>query len=250
MLKVSVLRASGDNCIWAISHCDQRCAIVDPGEGEPVLDFLKNNQLELTTILVTHYHCDHIGGIPELKIAYPDVRILGPANEPVPNLTHRLQEGDHIDLLGTSFVVMDLKGHTPGHIGYFGDKRLFCGDVLFSVGCGQVLDGTMSDMYQSLLKVSDLPDDTKIYCAHECTEKNITFALMVDPRNKDLIDHWDKISSVRDELTLPTTLFLEKRINPFLRVKSEEIIKSVQGRTTDTEGLSVFTALREWKSSL
>ncbi len=250
MLNIKSIPAFNDNYIWLIENSDGYCAIVDPGDAKPVIRYLQEHDLELNAILITHHHNDHIGGISELLRQYPSINIVGPESEAIPSLTHKVKDGDSIDLFGYMFTVMDLKGHTSGHIGYFGNEKLFCGDVLFSAGCGRIFEGTMNDMYESLNKIAQLPENTAIYCAHEYTASNIAFALAVDPENKDLLEYRENVNHLRahKKPTLPTTVALEKKINPFLRVKEKEIIKSVTNRTIETDGLSVFTALREWKN--
>ncbi|MCE0494403.1 hydroxyacylglutathione hydrolase [Vibrio salinus] len=250
MLNIKSIPAFNDNYIWLIKNRDGYCAIVDPGDAKPVIRYLKEHNLELKAVLITHHHNDHIGGISELLRHYPSINIVGPENEAIPSLTHKVKEDDSIDLFDHTFTVMDLKGHTSGHIGYLSNDMLFCGDVLFSAGCGRVFEGTMNDMYQSLNKIKNLPDDILVYCAHEYTASNIAFALAVDPENKALLAYRDEVNHKRanNKPTIPVHLSLEKQINPFLRVQEKEIIKSVSNRTDETDELSVFTALREWKN--
>ncbi|MDC0609872.1 hydroxyacylglutathione hydrolase [Vibrio sp.] len=250
MLNIKSIPAFNDNYIWVIENREGSCAIVDPGDAKPVLDYLRTNELDLKAILITHHHNDHIGGISELLREYGSVNVVGPESEAIPSITHSVKDDDSIELFGETFNVIDIKGHTSGHIGYFGSGMLFCGDVLFSAGCGRVFEGTMSDMYQSLQKICQLPDDTQVYCAHEYTASNIAFALAVDPENSDLLAYRDDVNHLRahKKPTIPTSIALEKKINPFLRTSEKEIIKSVNNRTVETDDLSVFTALREWKN--
>lgn len=250
MLEIKSIPAFSDNYIWLIQNSDQRCAVVDPGDATPVLEYLKQHKLSLDAILITHHHNDHIGGVAELVRQYPDVDVVGPANEPVPTLTHPVEGGDQIELFGEVFFVLALEGHTLGHIGYVGDEKLFCGDVLFSAGCGRVFEGTMEQMHASLNKIVALPEETEVYCAHEYTASNLAFALAVEPDNEQLQQYRDEVNRLRaqNRPTLPTTLRREKWINPFLRTDQQSVIRSVANRTQQTDPLAIFSALREWKN--
>lgn len=250
MLNIKSIPAFNDNYIWLIENSDRRCAVVDPGDASPVLDYLKQHDLDLEAILITHHHNDHIGGVSELVRQYPGIHVVGPANEPVPTLTHAVEAGDQIDLFGEIFFVLGLEGHTRGHIGYVGDGKLFCGDVLFSAGCGRVFEGTMEQMHSSLNKLSALPEETEVYCAHEYTTSNLAFALAVEPDNSQLQQYRDEVNRLRaqNKPTLPTTIRREKWINPFLRTDQPSVIRSVSNRTSQTDPLAIFTALREWKN--
>ncbi|UUM29952.1 hydroxyacylglutathione hydrolase [Vibrio japonicus] len=250
MLDIKSIPAFHDNYIWLIQNSDQRCAVVDPGDAKPVLEYLKQHDLSLEAILITHHHNDHIGGVSELVRQYPGISVVGPANEPVPTLTHAVEAGDQIELFDEIFLVLGLEGHTSGHIGYIGDGKLFCGDVLFSAGCGRVFEGTMEQMYSSLTKLSSLPEETEVYCAHEYTASNVAFALAVEPDNTQLQQYRDDVNRLRaqNRPTLPTTIRREKWINPFLRTDQTSVMRSVANRTQKTDPLSIFTALREWKN--
>ncbi len=250
MLDIKSIPAFSDNYIWLIQNSDQRCAVVDPGDAKPVLEYLQQHDLSLEAILITHHHNDHIGGVSELVRQYPGVSVVGPANEPVPTLTHAVEAGDQIELFDEVFLVLGLEGHTSGHIGYIGDGKLFCGDVLFSAGCGRVFEGTMEQMFTSLTKLSTLPEETEVYCAHEYTASNVAFALAVEPDNTQLQQYRDEVNRLRaqNRPTLPTTIRREKWINPFLRTDQTSVIRSVTNRTQKTDPISIFTALREWKN--
>lgn len=250
MLNIKSIPAFNDNYIWLIQNSDRRCAVVDPGDAAPVLSYLKEHDLSLEAILITHHHHDHIGGVPELVRQFPNIDVVGPANEPVPTLTHPVNAGDQIELFDEVFFVLGLEGHTLGHIGYVGDSKLFCGDVLFSAGCGRVFEGTMEQMHTSLSKLVALPEETQVFCAHEYTASNLAFALAVEPDNEKLQDYRDEVNRLRaqNKPTLPTTIRQEKWINPFLRTDEPSIIRSVSNRTSETNSLAIFTALREWKN--
>ncbi|TMX31926.1 hydroxyacylglutathione hydrolase [Vibrio sp. Hep-1b-8] len=250
MLNIKSIPAFNDNYIWVIENSDRRCAVVDPGDATPVLTYLKEHELNLEAILITHHHNDHIGGVAELVRQFPNVDVVGPANEPVPTLTHAVDAGDQIELFDEIFFVLGLEGHTSGHIGYVGDGKLFCGDVLFSAGCGRVFEGTMEQMHNSLNKLAALPEETEVYCAHEYTTSNLAFALAVEPDNSQLQQYRDEVNRLRaqNKPTLPTTIRREKWINPFLRTDQPSVIRSVSNRTSQTDPLAIFTALREWKN--
>ncbi|SJL82262.1 hydroxyacylglutathione hydrolase [Vibrio palustris] len=250
MLHIKSISAFNDNYIWLIHNDEKRCAIVDPGEAAPVLQYLQEHQLIPDVILITHHHADHIGGVPDIVHHYPKVNVVTPKNEPIPTQTHAVIDGDQIELFDHRFSVMELPGHTLGHVAYVGDNKVFCGDVLFSAGCGRVFEGTMEQMYQSLNKLMTLPEETEVYCAHEYTTSNVAFAMAVEPDNQELKHYRDDVIRLRaqDKSTLPTTLKVQKAINPFLRTDEKTVIKSVTNRTIDTEPLSIFTALREWKN--
>lgn len=186
MLQIKSIPAFDDNYIWLIQNRDRDCAVVDPGSAEPVLAYLKQHDLNLKAVLITHHHHDHIGGVAELVHQFPEIHVVGPAQEPIPTLTHPVEDGDQIELFDERFMVLGLPGHTLGHIGYVGDGKLFCGDVLFSAGCGRVFEGTMEQMFSSLNKLLSLPEETQVYSAHEYTAANVAFALAVEPENEQL----------------------------------------------------------------
>ncbi|GAB2654690.1 hydroxyacylglutathione hydrolase [Vibrio panuliri] len=250
MLDIKSIPAFNDNYIWLIENSDRRCAVVDPGDAAPVLDYLQKHELTLDAILITHHHNDHIGGIPELVRQFPNIDVVGPADEPVPTLTHAVSAGDQINLFDEVFMVIGLEGHTLGHIGYVGDGKLFCGDTLFSAGCGRVFEGTMEQMFLSLQKLVSLPEETEVFAAHEYTASNIAFALAVEPDNAQLQNYRDEVNRLRaqNKPTLPTTIRREKWVNPFLRTDEPSVIKSVSNRTSQIDPISIFTALREWKN--
>jgi hydroxyacylglutathione hydrolase len=249
MLQIKSIPAFNDNYIWLIENSDQRCAVVDPGDARPVLAYLKEHQLTLEAILITHHHNDHIGGLSELLRHYPKIAVVGPAKEAIPSLSLGVSDGDNIELFGSHFEVLSIEGHTSGHIGYYGNSTLFCGDVLFSAGCGRVFEGTMEQMYQSLSRLALLPEETLVYCAHEYTAGNVSFALAVEPENSELHKYRDEVNrlTAHQQPTLPTSIGREKLINPFLRTHSQDVIKSVSNRTKNHDPVSIFTALRQWK---
>jgi len=242
-----------DNYIWLIrGRSPERVAIVDPGDAEPVLAALEKQQLRPSVILCTHHHGDHVGGVEDLLRHYP-VPVYGPARERIPAITHRLKENDRVSLpeLGLEFSVLDVPGHTAGHIAYYGAGMLFCGDTMFSAGCGRLFEGTAEQMYASLSKLAALPEATQMYCAHEYTEANLRFAAAVEPDNQDIRAHRERARALRaqNQPTLPSTIGLEKRINPFLRTGSpvaRHAAETRRGQALETAA-EVFAVLRRWK---
>ena len=253
MLEVTPVRAFADNYIWLIhSPRDRRKVVaVDPGDAAPVADALKNRGLELQAILLTHHHPDHVGGVAQLlqKHAVPT---FGPANEAIPGRPTLLREGDVVDLphLDLRFQVLDVPGHTAGHIAYVGHGALFCGDTLFSAGCGRLFEGTPEQMSASLAKLASLPDDTAVYCAHEYTIGNLLFSLAVEPDNAEARAYLEECRArrARDEATVPSTIRRERNVNPFLRCHRETVKQAAEARAgralNQTE---VFAVIRAWK---
>lgn len=254
MLKITPIFAFRDNYIWLIRSAEGREAwVVDPGEARPVLKTLAEENLQLTAILITHHHSDHTAGIRSLLTQYPTAHVFGPAKEPIPNLTHHVQQGDEITGFGASFQVLDVPGHTAGHIAYFGENSLFCGDTLFSVGCGRLFEGTPQQMHASLSKIAALPPETQIYCAHEYTLDNIAFAKWVEPGNADLRRREAEAHNLQDQEkpTVPSHLAVERLTNPFLRFDEPTVIRAAEtfaGRSLQG-GAEVFATVRYWKDS-
>jgi hydroxyacylglutathione hydrolase len=256
MIQVIPVSAFADNYIWLISNEQrQHVAIVDPGDAQPVLEELQQRNLHPIAILVTHHHRDHVGGIGKLLEHYPGTPVYGPAGENIPYITQPLGEGQSVDLepLGLHFTVMDLPGHTAGHIAFYGEGSLFCGDTLFGNGCGRVFDGSLDDLFHSLQRIAQLPTETQVYCTHEYTVDNIGFAKWVEPDNKLLDERlqecWDLLDSGRP--TVPFELGREFDTNPFLRTHVPEVIakaEEIAGRETHTPE-DVFAILRIWKDT-
>lgn len=254
MLDVRPIPAFRDNYIWLLrGPLDPRAAaVVDPGDAEPVLRRLADDGLELRAILATHHHADHVGGVPQL-VAETGAPVFGPARERAPEGSTRVAQGDRAPLgpLGLEFAVLDVPGHTAGHVAYVGHGAVFCGDTLFSAGCGRLFEGTAAQMLSSLDALASLPDDTRVFCGHEYTESNLRFARAVEPGNADVADYAVKASEMRasGRPTLPSTIGLEKRVNPFLRSRNQNVRMSAErhaGRALATP-VEVFAEIRSWK---
>ncbi len=245
-----------DNYIWLIRSRSvqhpQRVIIVDPGDVEPVLAVLAQQQLIPAAILCTHHHPDHVGGVPDLLRRYP-IPVFGPARENIASVTQPVEDGDNIQIkdMDISFQVLAIPGHTRGHVAYYGHGRLFCGDTLFSAGCGRLFEGTAAEMHTSLSRLAALPPDTAVYCGHEYTQANLRFALTVEPENTDTLAYRDRVVALRltRTPTLPTTIGLERRINPFLRADEPTVRAAVEEHAQQdlSTELDVFAALRRWK---
>lgn len=253
-LTVTPVRAFSDNYIWLV-HAPldrRRVFVVDPGDAAPVTRTLAAQQLRLAGILATHHHADHVGGIPALASENPG-RVYCPAQEQIGPLTHRLVEGDRVaePELGFAFEVWSVPGHTSGHIAYVGHGAVFCGDTLFSAGCGRLFEGTPAQMYASLQKLKQLPADTRVYCAHEYTVSNLKFAQAVEPDNADIEEYLDACLRRRagDEATVPSTMRQELKVNPFLRCDRQTVKQAAEriaGRELRSEP-EIFAVVRKWK---
>lgn len=258
--QISAINAFNDNYIWALSNSfNKTIALVDPGDAEVCIKHIEKHGLKLSDILITHHHQDHVGGIEKL-LEYArenawDITIYGPSNESIDNINVTLKENDTVTLkdVGCCFTVVELPGHTLGHIAYYNQQSLFCGDTLFSAGCGRVFEGSHEQMHQSLTKLAKLPEHTLVYCAHEYTQANIAFALAVDPMNKDLQNYAADVAKKREnnQSTIPSTIGLELKINPFLRCNSLNIKNIAQNRSQQEIHLDsdVFSEIRSWKDN-
>ena len=251
-MQIIPLPAFSDNYIWLL-RSGRHAAVVDPGDAAPVLRHLADEGLTLVAILVTHHHPDHVGGIEAILDAHP-VPVFGPAMEDIAGITHPVSQDDEVLLpeLGAEFRVLDLPGHTAGHVGYYGEGALFCGDTLFAAGCRRLFEGTPAQMYDSLGKLAALPGDTQVYCTHEYTLSNLAFALQVEPNSTVLRQRYALEQARRhaEQPTLPSQMALEKQTNPFLRVHLASVAQPIQQHCqidTDDE-VTLFAALREWKN--
>lgn len=237
-----------DNYIWTFSD-GHSAWVVDPGDANPVLKMLKEKNLKLAGILITHHHLDHSGGISELLKITPNIPVFGSHISRLSAITDRLSENDQINCGPYSFTIIEIPGHTLDHIAFYGENSLFCGDTLFSAGCGKVFEGTYSQMFNSLQKLKALPKKVQIYCGHEYTLSNLKFAHHVSPYNHDIID---KIACIQNlKCSLPSSLEDEMKINPFLRCETLQVIEAVTqyiGEKT-VDPIQVFRILREWKNN-
>ncbi len=253
-MKLLPIAAFDDNYIWML-HDDRRALVVDPGDAQPVLDVLERLSLTLESILVTHHHGDHTGGVDDLREA-TGAQVFGPRLERMPEPLTRLGDGDCIERLGVRFEVLDVPGHTAGHIAYVGQPTgqepiLFCGDTLFSAGCGRLFEGTPAQMLTSLHRLAALPDTTRVCCAHEYTLSGLKFAHAVEPENQAVIAYQSQAQLLRqrDLPTLPSSIGLEKAVNPFLRTHFKGVATAVRHFDPAAQDpVSVFAALRTWKN--
>lgn len=254
-MNLLALPAFSDNYIWML-HDGRQALVVDPGDSAPVESALDALGLVLGGILVTHHHADHVGGLSALR---PRLQgpVYGPAREDIPQPFTALNGGDAIELLGCRFEVIDVPGHTAGHIAYYHPARheapiLFCGDTLFSGGCGRLFEGTPAQMHASLSRLAGLPGNTRVCCAHEYTLSNLKFARAVEPHNDDLQAYTAHCEALRErgEFTLPSSIAQEQRINPFMRCREAEVVQAAltQGAVSTSE-TDVLAALRQWKNN-
>ena len=253
-LRVRPVRAFSDNYIWLIDSPEARGRLVavDPGDAAPVIAELQRTGTSLAAILLTHHHSDHIGGVPELLRRW-GVPVAAPDDDRIAQRTHTVRDGDRYDLpdLGLSFEILQIPGHTVSHIAFWGHGALFCGDTLFSAGCGRMFEGTPLQMNASLTKLRDLPPDTQVYCGHEYTAANLRFALTVDPGNAAALEYRSQVERLRGagEPTLPSTIGRELRVNPFLRCDDPIVVSAAEARAGQPleGGAQVFGVLRAWK---
>ena len=254
-MQIHAVPAFQDNYLWVLAAGGQ-AAVVDPGDAAPVQSFLENHGLKLAVILTTHHHGDHVGGVEQLAAQWR-CPVLGPASEKIPAITRSLREGDRVEVpeLDLEFEVLDVPGHTAGHIAYVKreqDPVVFCGDTLFACGCGRLFEGTAAQMLSSLSKLASLPPATRVYCAHEYTMANIRFAQAVEPANEELIERKarDAARRERGHPTVPSTIADELATNPFMRWSEPQVIAAAErhaGRKLPGP-VEVFAEIRAWKN--
>jgi hydroxyacylglutathione hydrolase len=251
MIKIEPVKAFNNNYIWLITTYEGS-VVIDPGESKDLINFIDKNRYKLEAIFITHHHFDHTGGIDDLW-ARGGIDVYGPNNN-IDSINKRLKEGDKLSIIGLEFEILEVPGHTLDHIAYYcennGSPLLFCGDTLFSAGCGRVFEGTFEQMYHSIQKLKNLPKNTQIYCGHEYTINNLEFAKTVEPFNKDIISSYNNALNLQnnDIPTLPTLLSTELKINPFLRSDIKEVQANIMDKfKTNKVEEDIFTAIRQWK---
>ncbi len=247
------ISAFKDNYIWMFFAEGKKVWVVDPGDAQPVIQTLKQNDLTLAGILITHHHHDHSGGVAELLTHWKNIDVVGSQISQVSSITHPVESGAEIACGAVRLKALAIPGHTLDHMAFYNNEILFCGDTLFSVGCGRVFEGTPEQMYHSLMKLYVLPDTIKIYCGHEYTLANLQFAQHVEPNNPHIAE---KICAVKKLLTenkptLPSVLQEEKLLNPFLRCDVPDVVRAAEKHANRAlkNPVEVFACLREWKNS-
>lgn len=258
-LTIKGIKAFNDNYIWCIhSNKKDQIALVDPGDASVCINYIEENNLQLTTIFITHRHNDHVGGVEQLvdycKGKNWPLTVYGPSKEALEYSQIKVKNGDVIkeENFNADCHVLDVPGHTLGHIAYLIEDNLFCGDTLFSAGCGRIFDGTADQLFNSLNTLASLPEKTRVYCAHEYTMANLDFALTVDPTNAELVNYYNNVKGLRakNQSSIPSSICIEKKINPFLRCFDENIKQSVDAFSNSSvkTGLDTFIQLRQWKN--
>lgn len=245
-VKISPIPVFSDNYIWVLTQFPEKLTwLVDPGESRTVIEYLEREDLSLKGILLTHHHQDHSGGIEELLNHFGQISVYGSWISPCVYVNRRLKDADEIYIAGITLKTLAIPGHTLDHLAYFNEKMLFCGDTLFSAGCGKVFEGTPAMMYASLSKLMSLNDRILIYCGHEYTKANLNFAKHVEPMNQDIKNKLENLS----DCTLPSILSEEKKINPFLRCEEATVIEAVEkfSKKKLTTASEIFQYLRHWK---
>lgn len=253
-MRLRPLPAFSDNYIWTLAHDNGRALVVDPGEAGPVLQAAAEG-LRPEAVLLTHHHSDHVGGVGELLHSWPDLRVVAPDDERITTATERVGDGAIVEAIGRRFRVLSIPGHTRSHIAFVSapedEDLVFCGDTLFSLGCGRMFEGTPTQMLASLDRLASLPDSTRICCGHEYTLANAAFARICEPGNPALEWRTQQAEAQRGAglPTLPSTLADERAANPFLRVDAPEVRASIARRLghAPTDRVEVFAELRRWK---
>ncbi|UTW13675.1 hydroxyacylglutathione hydrolase [Marinobacterium rhizophilum] len=259
MFQVTPIPAFNDNYIWLLADPQSnRVAVVDPGDAQPVLTYLQQHDLRLAAILITHHHQDHTGGVARL-LETGSVPVYGPRPSPFGGIDHPLQDSDSLELFGQRLQIREVPAHTLDHISYYcaaqtqeQRPQLFCGDTLFLAGCGRLFEGNALQLQQAMDYFADLPDATEVYCTHEYSLANLAFAEAVEPDNGDIQAAIRQCQALRasDTPTLPSHIGSEKKINPFMRTRTESVKASASqhaGSALDTPA-DIMAALRQWKN--
>lgn len=235
-----------DNYIWLLCDSQRHCVIVDPGEANPVLEALSDLNLTPDAILLTHHHRDHVAGVPDILSRYPGLAVYGPHETANKGANHLLSAGDILNIGGRQFTVIAVPGHTLEHIAFYSSPYLFCGDTIFSAGCGRLSEGTAEQMYDSFQRLAQLPDETLICCAHEYTLSNLKFASKILPQDDQIRTYQEQVEilRVKGEPSVPTTLQLERKINLFLRCHDTDLQKEIGFDSPPAHLHEVFSELR------
>lgn len=253
-VRIDPISAFNDNYIWCIND-NNACWLVDPGCADSALNYIKKHSLTLCGILITHHHQDHTGGIEALSALFPSIEVYGPNGSSIAGITRGVANSDKVKLapFDIELNVLTLPGHTLDHIGFVNDRWLFCGDTLFSGGCGRLFEGTAKQLYDSLQTLANLPETTKVYCTHEYTCANLRFAMMVEPENQALQQYqqWCQLQRQQQLPTLPSSIATERAVNPFLRCDQTDVVNSVERNAQESfsDNVSRFAALRRWKDT-
>ncbi|MCP5326569.1 MAG: hydroxyacylglutathione hydrolase [Oceanospirillaceae bacterium] len=253
MLTIQALPAFDDNYLW-VMHNERDAVVFDPGDDNAVASYLSERQLNPLAILITHEHWDHTDGLAAFQRRYPRAALYAPADLNLPGTRFALHGGESFELLNRRFEVLATPGHTAAHLSYYTHGSLFCGDTLFSAGCGRIkATGSAADLYRSLLKIQALPGATEVYCSHEYTLANLAFAAQVEPHNPAISRHreWAQTQRLLGLPTLPSTLAEERSFNPFLRVEEYAIRQACEAHCDQSLATAeqVFIALRKWKDN-
>ena len=253
-MPIIALPAFNDNYIWLIINEEKHTVTcVDPGDATPVLNYAKNNALTINNIFITHHHADHAGGVAQLLNQYPNANIYGPVDPRLPQVTVGVRDEDILHIDNLAFRILGTPGHTSSHICYQEPTKgwLFCGDTLFSAGCGRVFDGTIDALHNSINLLKNLPQDTKVFCGHEYTQQNLRFAITVEPENDTIAAYYSHLTTKPNTCSLPSTIALEKTINPFMRTNKAAVQKyALANGLITTESLEIFKLLRKNKNNL